>query len=80
MSSLKVTGADPSLVTYRDSEILTTKHKIVDITKSERDLDHVNTYDLEEGMRLTADWMRRVYDFDNLQEDQPLPDTRGVLR
>ena len=28
-----------------------------------RDLDHKNTYGLEEGMRLTADWMRNVYEF-----------------
>jgi dTDP-glucose 4,6-dehydratase len=55
-----VAGADPSLVEFRDSEILTTKIKRVDISKSVRDLDHKNTYDLERGMRLTADWMRDV--------------------
>jgi dTDP-glucose 4,6-dehydratase len=58
---LKVTGAKPSLVNYRDSEILTTKFKQVDTTKSIRDLDHKNSYSLEDGMRLTADWMRRAY-------------------
>ena len=58
---LKVTGADPSLVDYRDSEILTTKVKRVDISKSVRDLDHKNSYDLPDGIKLTADWMRRVY-------------------
>jgi len=58
---LKVTGASPSLVEYRDSEILTTLVKRVDISKSVRDLDHKNSYGLEEGMQLTADWMRRVY-------------------
>jgi dTDP-glucose 4,6-dehydratase len=58
---LKVTGADPSLVLYKESEILTTKQKLVDISKSVRDLDHKNSYGLEEGMRLTADWMRKVY-------------------
>lgn len=58
---LKVTGADPNLVQYKDSEILTTKQKLVDISKSVRDLDHKNSYGLEEGMQLTADWMRRVY-------------------
>jgi len=26
-----------------------------------RDLDHRNSYSLEDGMRLTADWMRSVY-------------------
>jgi len=58
---LKVTGADPSLVKYSDSEILTTKIKRVDTSKALRDLDHKNSYGLEEGMRITADWMRQVY-------------------
>lgn len=58
---VKVTGADPKLVQYKDAEILTTKQKLVDASKSVRDLDHKNSYGLEEGMRLTAEWMRGVY-------------------
>ena len=58
---LKVTGADPRLVQYRDSEIMTTKVKLVDVTKSIADLAHEDSYTLEEGMRLTAEWMKRVY-------------------
>lgn len=58
---LKVTGASSGLVNHRESEILTTKFKRVDTTKSIRDLDHKNTYGLEEGMRLTAEWMKRAY-------------------
>ncbi|HJQ32233.1 MAG TPA: NAD(P)-dependent oxidoreductase [Pyrinomonadaceae bacterium] len=58
---LKVTGADPSLVEFRESEVLTTKIKRVDTTKAVRDLKHTNSYGLEEGMRITADWMRGVY-------------------
>lgn len=58
---LKITGASPDLVRYKESEILTTKIKKVDTSKSVRDLDHRNSYSLEDGMRLTADWMRRVY-------------------
>jgi len=58
---IKVTGASPSLVQYRESEILTTRSKKVDISKSVRDLKHQNSYDLEEGMCLTAEWMRSVY-------------------
>lgn len=58
---LKVTGADPSLVHHRESEILTTKLKRVDTSKSERDLDHQNSYSLEDGMSITANWMREVY-------------------
>ncbi|MGB6687371.1 MAG: NAD(P)-dependent oxidoreductase [Terracidiphilus sp.] len=58
---LKVTGADPKLVHYRDSEILTTARKVVDVSKSVRDLDHKNSYSLEDGLRLTAEWMIDVY-------------------
>lgn len=58
---LKITGADPSQVLYRDSETMTTKSKRVDISKAVRGLDHRNNYSLEEGMRLTAEWMRQVY-------------------
>jgi dTDP-glucose 4,6-dehydratase len=58
---LKVAGANASLVEYRESEILTTKIKRVDISKSVRDLDHKNSYGLEDGMQITADWMRHVY-------------------
>jgi len=58
---LRVTGADPGLVEYRDSEVLTTRVKLVDASKSERDLGHRNSYSLDEGMRLTAEWMRQAY-------------------
>jgi dTDP-glucose 4,6-dehydratase len=58
---LKVTGADPALVHYKESEILTTKIKKVDCSKSVQDLAHTNSYGLEAGMRLTADWMRKAY-------------------
>jgi dTDP-glucose 4,6-dehydratase len=58
---VKVTGADPKRVQYKDAEILTTKRKLVDASKSVRDLDHKNSYGLEEGMRLTAEWRKRVY-------------------
>lgn len=58
---LKVTGADSGLVQYRNPEILTTKTKQVDISKSVRDLGHKNSHGLEEGMRLTAEWMRNTY-------------------
>lgn len=58
---LKVTGADPKLVRHRESEVLTTKVKRVDTAKSIRDLGHTNSFSLEEGMTITAAWMRRVY-------------------
>ena len=59
---LEVTGADSALVRYAESEVLTTKVKRVDISKSVRDLGHTNSYSLAEGMRLTADWMRETHD------------------
>ena len=58
---LRVTGADSKLVEYRDSEILTTKIKRVDISKAVQDLGHKNSYSLDEGMSITANWMREVY-------------------
>lgn len=59
---VRVTGADAGLVRYAESEILTTKIKRVDVSKSVRDLDHKNTFSLEQGMRLTAEWMRQTHD------------------
>ncbi len=59
---LEVTGANPDLVEYKESEVLTTKHKVVDTSKSVRDLDHKNSYDLRTGMQLTTDWMRKAYE------------------
>ena len=58
---LDVTGADPNLVSYKESEILTTKTKVVDISKSINDLEHVNTINLEDGIKITCDWMKSVY-------------------
>ncbi len=58
---LNIAGADPALVQYQDSEILTTHIKKVDISKAVQDFDHQNTYDLKTGMTITADWMRSVY-------------------
>jgi dTDP-glucose 4,6-dehydratase len=58
---LKVTKADPRLVQYRDSEILTTRVKKVATDKALRDLGHRDTYSLDAGLQLTADWMADVY-------------------
>ena len=59
--TLKITGADPKLVEYRDAEILTTRIKKVDNSKAVRDLGHTTTVTLEEGIRRTVAWMREVY-------------------
>ena len=59
---LRLTGKRASdLVTYRDAEILTTRHKKVDCDKAKRDLGHRTTVGLEEGIRRTLDWMRSTY-------------------
>ena len=58
---INVTGADPSLASYKESEILTTTTKVVDISKSIEDLNHENTVGLEDGIKITADWMRVTY-------------------
>lgn len=64
---LRVTGASSALVQYREPELLTTKIKHVDTSKAVNDLGHKNSYPLEDGMRLTAAWMRRVYNLPELQ-------------
>jgi dTDP-glucose 4,6-dehydratase len=53
--------ADPALIHYADSEVLTTKSKKVDISKSIKDLDHKLTVSLEDGVKKTIDWMRDYY-------------------
>ncbi len=58
---IRETGADPGLVKTKDSEVLTTTTKKVDVSKSERDLGHKNSVSLPEGIRLTVEWMRDVY-------------------
>tara|TARA_B100000287_G_scaffold2289_1_gene2265 strand:- start:862 stop:1809 length:948 start_codon:yes stop_codon:yes gene_type:complete len=59
---VKYTKASYKLVNYRDhNEILTTKHKHVDTSKSVKDLDHKNTVSLEEGVWETVQWMKEHY-------------------
>lgn len=59
---LKYTGADKDLVTYADSEVLTTKDKKVNVDKAIRDLNHSNSIDLDEGVRRTIKWMKEYYE------------------
>jgi len=49
------------LVTYADSEILTTKLKHTDCSKAVRDLGLTNTISLEDGIRETLKWMQSYY-------------------
>ena len=59
---LEFTKADKSLVKYMpDSEILTTKHKIVDNSKSVKQLNHRETTTLRDGVKNTVEWMKTYY-------------------
>jgi dTDP-glucose 4,6-dehydratase len=49
------------LVTFADSEILTTKVKQIDSSKARRDLHLENTVTLEEGIANTLAWMKQHY-------------------
>jgi len=55
------TGAPKDIIQYRDSEKLTTKIKKVDISLSVNELGHKQTVNLEEGIKLTIDWMKKYY-------------------
>ncbi|MHB2149534.1 NAD-dependent epimerase/dehydratase family protein [Calditrichota bacterium LG25] len=55
------TGASKDLIQYKESEILTTKIKKVDIQLAIDELGHKETVSLEEGVKRTIDWMRYFY-------------------
>lgn len=55
------TGAERNLITYAESEVLTTKIKKLDNESSIRDLDHKESVNLEMGVKLTIDWMKNYY-------------------
>lgn len=58
---LKILGKKDHLVTYKEAEPFTTKDKMVDISKSIRDLRHSPKVSLEDGLKKTIEWMRKVY-------------------
>mgnify|MGYP003629960421 CR=1 FL=1 len=58
---LKHSGANKDLVTYAESEILTTKDKLVNVDKAILDLNHKNSVGLDEGVKKTIDWMKKYY-------------------
>lgn len=55
------TGAPKELITYKESEVLTTKEKKVNIDLSINELDHKSTVSLKEGVKRTIDWMKEYY-------------------
>jgi len=58
---LKVTGKSESLVEYKESEAFTTKVKTVDFSKAIKDLNHDPIVEPEDGIRKTAEWMKKIY-------------------
>ncbi len=58
---LKETGASPSLAVYKDEEGFTTRVKIVDFSRSRRDLKHYPRIDIHEGIKRYVTWARKVY-------------------
>jgi len=61
-SILKHTGADPSLITYKEqNEVLTTVDKISNGDKIKRDFGHTNTISLDGGIKNTVEWMKDYY-------------------
>ena len=58
---LEKVGIDDSIVKYESQEKFTTKVKVVDLTKSRRDLNHQAKIDLSMGLDLYIDWMAKNY-------------------
>lgn len=58
---LKATGAESRLAEFKGEEEFTTKVKIVDYSKSRRDLKHNPQIDIHEGIKRYVAWMRSRY-------------------
>jgi dTDP-glucose 4,6-dehydratase len=55
------TNAPAALIEYKETEMLTTKIKKVNLDLSIKELDHIQTITLEDGVKRTIDWMRDYY-------------------
>jgi dTDP-glucose 4,6-dehydratase len=58
------TKAPAALIEYKESEMLTTKLKKVNIDLSIKELGHIQTISLEQGVKKTIDWMKEYYRLD----------------
>ncbi|MGP3703514.1 MAG: NAD-dependent epimerase/dehydratase family protein [Candidatus Bathyarchaeota archaeon] len=58
---LRILGKDDSKVTYKDAEPYTTRVKTPDSSKAKRDLGFRLTMPVEEGIRRTVEWFKKVY-------------------
>ncbi len=59
---LDTIGANRSLAEYKGEENFTTRVKVVDFSKSRRDLDHNPKIDIHEGIRRYVAWAKKVYE------------------
>lgn len=57
----EITGASKDLIKYKESEVLTTKDKKVDISLAKKELNHKETVSLKQGVKNTIDWMKDYY-------------------
>ena len=58
---LKYLGKDDKLVTYKETELFTTRIKQVDFSKIRNDLKHEPKITIEEGIPRYVEWMKKVY-------------------
>lgn len=58
---LKYAGKTEALVTYKENEPQTTRDKKVDNTKAAHDLGLKTTVNIDEGIKRTVEWMKKVY-------------------
>jgi dTDP-glucose 4,6-dehydratase len=49
------------MVSYKESEGFTTKDKKIDVAKAVQDLKHKPKVHLKEGIPLTIEWQKSVY-------------------
>lgn len=64
---LKLLGRDDSKVIYKEAEPFTTRVKTPDSSKARRDLDFKLTVPIEEGMKRTVEWFKKVYRGEGLE-------------
>lgn len=58
---LEYLNQDDHLISYQESEPFTTRDKIADIRKAERDLGFYPKVSLKQGIGATIEWMKKVY-------------------
>ena len=58
---LKYLRKGDNLVTYKEGEPFTTRVKRIDFTKARRDLRHEPKVPLDQGLKITIEWMKKLY-------------------